>query len=75
MPMYEYTCDGCANTFALLRRMEQSDEGIVCPTCQSAQVHRQFSVFASLGKETIELTASSSDRSGGCCGGACGCSG
>ncbi len=46
MPLYEYHCRKCGQTFELLRRMQDEDEGLKCPHCRSAKVERQFSSFA-----------------------------
>ena len=44
MPIYEYGCRDCGNQFELLVR---GDESAVCPSCESKQVAKQFSVPAS----------------------------
>ena len=41
-----------------------------CPDCGSANVRKQFSVFASVGAEE---RPSYGGGAGGCCGGSCGC--
>lgn len=43
MPIYEYTCQDCGTDFELLVR---SDTRLECPTCQSTQLEKQLSVFA-----------------------------
>lgn len=79
MPMYEYGCKTCAKTFDLLRRMNQSDEGIVCPHCGENHIQRKLSTFAAFtrssgGSSEPQAVAS---MGGGCAcssGGSCGCS-
>jgi len=44
MPIYEYVCSGCQARFEKLVR--RFGEDVVCPTCASAAVDRQLSVFA-----------------------------
>ena len=43
MPIYEYACQDCGNAFELLVR---SDTHLACPSCQSTQLEKQLSVFA-----------------------------
>ncbi len=76
MPMYEYGCQECAGQFTLLRRMNQDDADITCPACGSPQIHRQFSVFASMAGDGATATsmAESFPTGGSCCSaGGCGC--
>jgi len=44
--LYEYRCSQCGRTFELLRRMEESDQDLVCPSCQSEEIERLLSTFA-----------------------------
>ena len=61
MPLYEYLCRGCGTGFeALVRRF---DEAVACPSCESAAVEKQLSVFA-VGTTTPAFE--------GCGPGACG---
>lgn len=43
MPIFEYVCQQCEDRFELL---VNSSTKIACPRCDSAQVTKQFSVFA-----------------------------
>lgn len=36
MPIYEYRCPACGDTFEQMRRMSQSTEPAPCPKCQTA---------------------------------------
>jgi putative FmdB family regulatory protein len=49
MPLYEYRCKACGRTFEQLRRMSEADRGVECPECQSPEVQRQLSSFATGG--------------------------
>ena len=49
MPLYEYRCGDCGNTFEILRRMKDADDQMECPKCGSSKVERQFSTFAAGG--------------------------
>ena len=73
MPIYEYTCSGCGQRFEkLVRRFA---EAVSCPSCASASVDKQLSVFA-VGASGSTSSASSGSACGvpeaGCGAGACG---
>mgnify|MGYP005840304181 CR=1 FL=1 len=75
MPMYEYECAECHAAFMRLRRMEQDDSDIVCPTCGSTDIQRQISVFATFSKDNSANLSLPLSGDGMCCsGGTCGCS-
>jgi len=71
MPMYEYVCMKCESHFEeLVRNGEQPN----CPDCGAGEVRKQLSVFAAHSSSTsTSLGGGPSPRSGGCCGGSCGC--
>lgn len=46
MPIFEYTCQDCHADFELLVR---SGTRLQCPSCQSAQLAKKLSVFATTG--------------------------
>jgi putative FmdB family regulatory protein len=66
MPLYEYRCRGCGETFEAYVRAWGED--VACPRCRGGEVEKLVSSFALAG------TAGSAS-SGGCgCGrGGCGC--
>jgi putative FmdB family regulatory protein len=70
MPIYEYVCMECESHFAELVRA--SGDEVSCPVCGAAKVSWQFSVFATHGTAVVALPLGGG-RSGGCCGGSCGC--
>jgi putative FmdB family regulatory protein len=49
MPLYEYQCQTCGNSFEKLRRMQEADRELQCPECGSAVVQRLVSTFAAGG--------------------------
>ena len=49
MPLYEYQCRKCGHVFERLRRMQEADKDLECPTCHSKKVDRQLSTFAAGG--------------------------
>ncbi len=72
MPIYEYVCMECESHFEELVR---GDETPRCPDCGAKKVSRQLSVFARARgtAATTPVFSGGSPRSGGCCGGSCGC--
>jgi len=75
MPLYEYYCAECRNTFDTLRSMDKADAIIQCKHCESRQTSRLLSVFAahSRGAASNAPAQAPVAMGGGCCGGACGC--
>jgi len=71
MPIYEYKCDTCGTGYEQIRRMAEADTGLECPSCQSHEVNRQLSSFAT-GSGTPDRAPM---PSGGCGMGACGSGG
>ena len=73
MPIYEYACSGCQHEFEVLVR---NDESPVCPSCESEQLSKLFSVPAAPSVSAGQV-ACAPLPSGGCglprCGGG-GCS-
>jgi len=63
MPIYEYACNDCGNQFETLVR---SGETPACPRCQSNQLEKQLSVFATTG----DLSKAAQTMPGPC--GSCG---
>ncbi len=72
MPIYEYVCMECESHFEELVR---NGETPPCPDCGAEKVAKQFSVFAAHGTAATTTVPSGAAprRSGGCCGGSCGC--
>jgi putative FmdB family regulatory protein len=52
MPIYEYKCSDCNAEFSRLQSVNASADGVRCPACQSDQVVRQISSFASSTSDT-----------------------
>jgi putative FmdB family regulatory protein len=46
VPMYEYTCEACGESFEQLVRSMQGEHKVQCPKCASASTKRALSVFA-----------------------------
>lgn len=75
MPLYEYYCPECKDTFEALRSTPEADAPVACPSCHQVSTQRILSLFASSVKtEGAAMPALAGNvGSGGCCGGHCGC--
>jgi putative FmdB family regulatory protein len=77
VPLYEFRCRSCDETFEVRRPMSQAGEPATCPAGHDDAV-RLLSVFASVGASGASGSAGSSSaqaqvpRAGGC-GAGCGC--
>ncbi len=49
MPIYEYRCEECGRSFEKLRKIQDADQDVQCPYCDSEEVRRQLSSFATGG--------------------------
>ncbi|OGG95154.1 MAG: hypothetical protein A2527_08255 [Candidatus Lambdaproteobacteria bacterium RIFOXYD2_FULL_50_16] len=66
MPLFDYHCDQCGQTFTELRKGEQKDQPIDCPSCGSTQTQRLVTSFALGGQGgSTSKTASPGCGSGG----------
>jgi putative FmdB family regulatory protein len=80
MPIYEYRCVPCNHTFEAF--LASSDEKALCPQCQTSQLQRLMSTFASTvqgGYKANQISttapsapAATTPKTGGC-GGGCAC--
>ena len=70
MPIYEYRCRHCNNSFEEL--VLSSREVVTCPECESKKVEKRLSVFSSLG-ESSGRTRVSGGGGCGCTPSTCGC--
>ena len=47
MPIYEYTCCDCGNSFEkLLKSGSEAAAGLTCPACSSTNIEKKLSAFA-----------------------------
>lgn len=65
MPLYEYVCRECRQSFEKLVR--SFTEPVLCPACSSAEVEKQLSTFAMAGSGTPQASSGSCCGRGGCC--------
>jgi len=73
MPLYEFRCRTCDETFEVRRPMSEASDPASCPQGHPEAV-RLLSVFASTGASAASAPAAAAPRpSGGGCGGGCAC--
>jgi putative FmdB family regulatory protein len=72
MPLYEYRCRTCDDTFEIRRPMSESNEPAPCPTGHTDSV-RLLSVFANVGSTSADASVAPAPQRGGGCGSGCGC--
>lgn len=67
MPLYEYECDQCGESFELIVPMSEKDNPTECPLCHDAHTRRKISAIASrFGLEgSSQYSASSCGSPGG----------
>ncbi len=59
MPIYEFVCDNCKNTFERLVLSGDEAKDILCPKCHG-KVHRLMSCFANIRADATPLRTASS---------------
>ncbi len=69
MPLYEFKCRTCDDTFEVRRPMSEASQPATCPHGHADAV-RLLSVFASVGAAGSAAPAA---RPAGGCGAGCGC--
>lgn len=72
MPLYEFKCKECDDTFEVRRPMSQASDPATCPQGHDGAV-RLLSVFASVGGGASAAPAAAPRPKAGGCGGACAC--
>lgn len=73
MPIYEYQCQECNESFEVLVRTAANGDHVSCPSCAGEQVTKKFSAFATA---IVNQPSSSVGKGGngfGSCGHSCGC--
>ena len=65
MPIYEYECQGCRRRVSLLIRTLHPTEAPRCPRCNSAELSRLMSRFATVKSEDARLDSLSDPSSFG----------
>ncbi|GAB4416931.1 MAG: hypothetical protein OHK0032_12980 [Thermodesulfovibrionales bacterium] len=60
MPIYEYICMKCNNSFSVLQKIGFSEKDTICPECGSTDVKKKVSLFCSSTSAGGSFSASSS---------------
>ncbi len=47
MPLYEYECEQCGESFEIIVPMSEKDDAKECPRCHGAHTQRKVSAIAS----------------------------
>ena len=71
MPMYEYRCERCIQSFTLLQSVHVQAGETICPHCGTNKIQRLFSTFASKVDGNAEPPRAGGGH--GCGSGGCGC--
>jgi putative FmdB family regulatory protein len=71
MPIYEYRCSRCSREFE--KYLASASAGVVCPSCDSAEVTRRLSLVTFRASSPTGAPAAAPVGGGGCCGGGCSC--
>jgi putative FmdB family regulatory protein len=72
VPLYEFRCRTCGDTFERRRSMAESDAPASCPGGHDDTV-KLLPLVAVGGRASAAPGAPPAVIGGGCCGGACGC--
>lgn len=64
MPLYEYRCETCGQTFEKMVAFSQANGSPECPHCHGSQTRKQISTFATRGRTTT-ASASTANCGGG----------
>jgi putative FmdB family regulatory protein len=72
VPLYDFRCRECGDTFEVRRPMAESDAPAECPSGHLDTV-KLLPLVAVGGRAGAERSPTPAGGGGGCCGGACGC--
>jgi putative FmdB family regulatory protein len=78
VPIYEYRCEDCQDTFEVLTSFSNRDQMQTCPACSGAHARVQVSSFAAVGvggPGLEDFSAPQATGGGWACGGAYSCGG
>ncbi len=57
MPLYEFDCLNCGQSFEKLVRSAAAVTEVICPTCGQPHIQKKMSVFASSSKDGRSVSA------------------
>jgi putative FmdB family regulatory protein len=58
MPLYEYRCQACGDTFETLRGLRDKDENVACPKCGEKKAEKLISACCTVKGESSAANAS-----------------
>jgi len=64
MPIYEYRCTKCGETFEEFQNVNEGNEKLTCPKCGEPKPEKMFSAFASTGNSKGGFPAQSCSPTG-----------
>ncbi len=72
MPLYEFHCRGCGETFTVRRPFSAAKEPATCPHCAGQDTTRAFATFACRSNGSGgEKASTGGGGCAGCAGGSC----
>lgn len=72
MPIYEYQCIDCRQTFEVRRCFSEADTQVNCIHCESQSTQKLLSKFYAKSPSQSGSISQASSGCGGCSGGSCG---
>ncbi len=51
MPIYEYRCKKCRESFEVIQKLNEDNKGLRCPKCEADEPERLLSAFCSGGQK------------------------
>lgn len=75
MPLYDFRCRSCGETFEVRRSMADAASPAPCPAghADTVKLMPLVAVGGRAGADPTPAAAPGPGAGGGCCGGACGC--
>ena len=65
MPIYEYRCRKCNETFEVMQKVNEGNAALRCPKCETEEPERLLSAFCSGSSKGNAATAGSAHSSPG----------
>jgi len=64
MPIYEYECNQCGESFEKMVRFSEADQIPACPKCESKHTRKKISTVVSFGAPGLGAISSSGSSCG-----------
>ncbi|NLF50617.1 MAG: zinc ribbon domain-containing protein [Leptolinea sp.] len=72
MPIYEFECSDCRQTFEVRRCFSDAELPVKCVKCESLNTRRLLSKFYAKSTDNPSLSSAGHSGCGNCHGGSCG---